>query len=249
MHILHLLILASFYYSSASPSLAASDTQVFEDEMNSPATDATFDTKLVQDGLALPSSDAALDTQVFEDGLTLPPHDQPLDESTTNSNPIPGSDSTNFLDGNTVADAGETPTEFNTDSSQEIVAENLCPSPGSRPNRKLRARGQNSCSAPRQIDAGGINGESDGEEVPDMSMTKFNARPLGRDETMDDMCKRFMGGILPNAVCSSGSSDDETHSVFSHPLIPFVVIKLQNCFRGMFIDLLFTLSLGKSYLL
>lgn len=234
MHILHLLIVISFHFVSIRPSSAASDTKISADELNSLSTDAAFD------------------TQVSENGPTLPPSDQPLDESSGTSNPIPGSDSINSLDGNTVADVGDVALDLNTDVSHEILADNLCPSPGSRPNRKLRSRGHGLCSAPLRLHTGATDdpdAESNGEEtpVPDMSMSKFNARPLGRGETEDDMCKRFLGGLLPNAVCSSGSKEDETYSLYIYPPIPFVTTSLKHCTRGMSIDLFFTLCMEKSY--
>lgn len=259
MHNLNLLILGFLNFASNIPCLAASHIRVAQSDLtlrstdisdhelaNSPSPDAT-DTSISDDGFTTSQSpDLAFNAPISEIALDLPSPSQPLDETDENPNP---SDSTALIDHNAVTNTGEAATPFDTDLDLDIVADKPCAGSGNQPNTKLRARITGACDTRyRKSHSGAVPGDEgpadetfpDGTAAPDMSMHKFNTRPLAADETMDDMCKRFLGGILPVPVCDSGNgyaSKDVQLSSISPPGFVTILNYLRNCARCKFTDL------------
>lgn len=134
-----------------------------------------------------------------------------------------------------------------------IVAARPCPSSNSQKYRK-RLETDEACDAHQQFTNGNQNSNGDQnsnegsgtpwepnakppsfpEPVEDEYMREFNRRPLSEDEDMDDMCKRFYGGLFSIPVCSSGHRIQQIISPMTHPHIPRAEIwDLVNCRRGM----------------
>lgn len=248
MHCLCMLLLVLFHFASISPTFAAAVAQSSENESKLPSIGAASDRQVFEEALALHSPYLAPNTQAVEYGLTFTPSDQPLDKSNGNSSPVPASDSTNALDKDTVDGADAAGTELNTDSSPVIVAEKPCSSPGRRPKFKVR-RKTDACDAGQQINTGAIGDQGqdrDDTKPPSVTIERFGTRPLGRNEKMDDVCKRFGGGLMPMAVCSSGDRTDEHYSPENDNVVfPIDFVLLENCFRGTFLDLKFLPAVEK----
>lgn len=180
-------------------------------------------------------TDAGSDAQIFDNNeLTLPVPDQPLDTFSGNSNRVSGfypTDPADPIDDDTIADAGAATTGLNTDLDPETVAGEPCPSSENQPSGKLRAR-NGVCNVLRQS-TNQIENPEDGstpKPQPDETMREFNKRPLAPGYDLHDACARFMGGLFPEAVCSSGDLTDEKVSRHTHPHIPRgQLMSLKHC--------------------